>query len=223
VRYLLVLLLCSCDAVERTEVEVWPVDGVGGSIRAVSIDVGVGHVTVRAVEAGPEGGAVRATRRVSGPSGGVSVDDDRFGGTLLLRSECALLATCRVDMEVEVPAGTALTLRVGSGDVWLDGAIGDVQVDVGDGTVRAELAGQGRRGVRMGWGDVDLQLATVPTGVAVNVAHGDVTVGVPEGVYRLDLEGFAGVERTGVEEGEGPVVQVQTRSGRVRLSGGAGP
>lgn len=217
-RYLLVLLLCSCDAVERTEVQSWPADGPEGVIQALSIDLTVGDVTVRAR---PEaGGEIRATRHIHGPAGGVEVEEDRFGGTFAMRGACAVLANCRVDLVVEVPAGTALSLRTGSGSVSLEGPLGDVRVDVGDGAVSGWVETEGELGVRVGWGDVELEDRAVPAALTVNVARGDVQLAVPGGAYDLRLDAFAGTETSGmVKSAEGPRIQAQTRSGRVEVRG----
>lgn len=217
-RYLLVLLLCSCDAVERTEVQAWPAEGPEGALRAVSIDVTVGDVTVRARPEG--GGEIRAVRRIRGPAGAVQVEEDRFGGTFVMRGECAVLANCSVDLEVEVPAGMALSLRTGSGVVTLEGPLGDVQVDVGDGGVSGALQSEGVVGVRVGWGDVQLEDTLVPAALTVTVARGDVQLGLPGGAYDLELDAFAGVETAGVSaDPRAPRVQAQTRSGRVAVEG----
>lgn len=217
-RYLLVLFLCSCDAVERTEVQAWPAEGPDGALRALSVDLTVGDVTVRAR---PEpGGEIRATRHIRGPAGAVRVEEDRFGGTFAMRGECAVLANCRVDLEVEVPAGTSLSLRTGSGVVSLEGPLGDVEVDVGDGAVDAALESVGQLGVRVGWGDVVVEDRAVPAELAVAVARGDVSLAVPGGAYDLELDAFAGVELAGLARSpDGPRVHVQTRSGRVEVRG----
>jgi hypothetical protein len=119
------------------------VDVFGSGHADVVVEAGAGpDVTVDTVARG----SFRAPRL------GVAV----AGTSIHLAGGCGpvIFGHCRATMTVRVPAGDAVTLHSGEGDLRLDGLSGPVHVDAGSGDISAsDLTGPAE--LRTGSGDVD--------------------------------------------------------------------
>ena len=214
-RYLSILILCSCGSADRVESFM-----VGdGEVAAIDIDVEAGDI--RIVTSDRPMDHVEVERTVRGPTGSVSATQAVVDGVVELRGACALLAPCAVDYALTVPEGLTVRVHTGSGAVQIVGRMGDVRVDVGDGMVAAHGQGPGAFAARVGWGDVTATFAAVPADVQVATGSGDVTVMLPRGAYAIDTEGLGGATVTGLERSpDGPSVVVRAGSGRVTVGQG---
>lgn len=176
-------------------------------IHVVATDRPESEVTVR-----PHCPERQADRR-SAEETQVELVDGRL--TVWLRPPRAIvwLGGGAVDVTVAVPAGSALDLMTGAGDVRCDGGFADVTVRTGSGVVRVDACASLR--VRSGAGDVVVQRA----GGAADVGTGSGSVWVRE----------AGAVR--VKSGNGDVtlgsilgeVQVKSANGNIRVDRAAGP
>lgn len=163
---------------ERTSV----VD-LDGDVRRLVLEVDSGDV--RVVASDRQGARVRReeTWSITRPS----VTEGVVDGELRVRADCnALLSWCDVAYVLEVPTGTTVLARTGSGSFEAVGT-GDVRADTGSGEVRlAEGTGDGD--VRSGSGEVTVDGQRGGSLVA-RTGSGDITV------TRADVERVSG--RTG--------------------------
>ncbi|MGX2997435.1 DUF4097 family beta strand repeat-containing protein [Streptomyces sp. JNUCC 64] len=138
------------------------------------------------------------SRKVAGSRPSVSwrMEDDR----LVLRRSCSgFIASCALKHRVEVPRGTAVTVRNGDGSVRAsnfrtaldirtdDGSVrvedvsGPVTLRSGDGSVRASGVRSRRIDAHTDDGSLHLALVTVPDRVTARSNDGSVTVDLPHG------------------------------------------
>ena len=111
--------------------------------------------------------------------------ESRHGDTLRIEQpDCG--AICRIDYTVRIPAGTAVVVTVGTGDVVSTGVTGDQRLRTGLGDVIVRDA-SGTVDVHGDVGDVAVDCATPPDEVTAETSLGDVTVTVPAdaGGYRV--------------------------------------
>lgn len=178
------------------------------------IDVGSGDVWLR----GAAVTGVFVSAKIDGPTNhvGYGLADD----VLTVFDDCHE-DPCSVDLNVELPANLALSLRTGSGDVRLDNLRGDISLATGSG----DIAGHGLAGVKFsaetGSGDARLELSPARR-VHLKTGSGDVALTVPGGVYRLDVstgsgdQKLAGVSNDANAEDS---IDVTTGSGDLKIEG----
>ena len=194
-----VVLLCAVQAygqmTARTTTTTREFDGPLETVRALT---GTGDLEVRALE-GLEGARVRTT--LYGGASTPRASAELTGGELRLEGDCSRSAwpfPCSVSFVVEVPAGTSLDFRTGTGDLSLDGRLGALDADLGTGGVtwldaEAEVArvstSTGDVEVRgdvaelvaaSSTGDVEAEFTSPPRSVDVRLSTGDVTILVPD-------------------------------------------
>lgn len=168
-------------------VEVGPLDGT------LAVDVGSGSVSLSDV----------AGDRVTVDTGSGSVRAGRLRGDVDVDTGSGSVRIERVD-------GPA-TVGTGSGSVEIGLVDGPAQVDTGSGSVRLALASRSPVEVETGSGGVTLSLPTA--GFDVDIEGGRVEID--------DALGFRGSQERDRAEGTlgrgGPLVEVETGSGSVRL------
>ncbi|WP_027941422.1 DUF4097 family beta strand repeat-containing protein [Amycolatopsis taiwanensis] len=160
---------------------------VSQQIRTVRFDVDSGDVMI---QTGPVAATTIHQRfhynRDAVPGDAFTVDGDE-----LVLSDCG--HNCSVDFEVTVPAGTAVTGELTSGDVRLRNT-GPVDVSATS-------------------GDVDVSLRTAQD-IRVRVTSGDVRVIVPPGRYHVSGSSTSGDRQIDVPtDVSGPVLDISTTSG----------
>jgi hypothetical protein len=207
-RTLLVLILCGCQPVVRTDSL-----RAGGDVTSVRVDVEAGSVRVE----GADIVDIEVSRTTSGPAGSVVVANSVRDGVLVLEGGCRALAPCTVDFVVRVPRGLPVDVRTGAGRVDL-ADVGPTLVDIGTGDLAARGAVPSLH-ARVGWGDCDVRLDALPDDLALDLAGGDARVVVPDGTYTLDLAAFNGTDVAGLDDGPGPRLHVRTQSGQVVVRG----
>jgi hypothetical protein len=144
------------------------------------------------------------------------------GQTLSIDSACGggFMSGCSIDYEVKVPDGAPVTLRLGSGDIDVSGAIGPLQAETGSGNVDAAGLDSTNAVLRTGSGDLDLSFTTAPMNVELKTGSGNVTMWVPKGDnYAVDVTTGSGGQNVDVETSQSSPhkVLVQTGSGNVDL------
>ena len=88
---------------------------------------------------------------------------------------------CSLDYTLLVPANAPLDLRIGDGNVTLDGVHGDVTIHAGDGQIRGSELAANTVTASLGDGSVALQWTLPPQRVAVSMGDGSIAVTVPTG------------------------------------------
>jgi hypothetical protein len=151
-------------------------------------------------------------------------------GVLSVDVDCPSSPVCSVDLELAIPAGAAVDVDAGTGDLLLEdlsgellvsGGTGDVtltrisgptMVDLGTGDVTGEALAS-PTSVSVGTGDVRLTLdVAAPT--TVDGGTGDVSLVVPAGAYDLVLESGTGdISFAGVTDDPEAQVGLQVRVG----------
>jgi hypothetical protein len=164
----------------------------------------------------PPGSALRVRARVTeGLRSPERAVRRRSDGTLALSSSCPILfgGSCDVDYEIAVPAGTAVRVDAGGGDVVAEDLVSTLPVQLassaGDVTVtgvttpalrlRSSAGDVDASGVRAdsvaaesSAGDVVLSLRSTPRRVDVDSSAGDVELVLPDETYRIDARTSAG-------------------------------
>ncbi len=213
---------------DETEVE--------GDVLEISLVATSGDVQVRVVP-GRTVGTITRTVRWNGDA--PCLKSSLEAGLLALTDDCGSGVACAVDYVITLPASPDfVSVDTGSGDVGVDGLEGDVVVKTGSGDVT--LAGIGGDvnvdtgsgdilGHRLtstaflgdtGSGDVDLTFDVAPLQVDVGTGSGDVTLAVPAGTYRVETStGSGDVSLSGIEEGDGGTLHVETGSGDIVIDG----
>ena len=120
----------------------------------------------------------------------------------------------RLEASVRVPPGFDLSAEMGAGSLETAGALGRIELESGQGTVRIEAAREVR--VELGQGSIELGRAE---GARVELGQGNADLGLQlrEGAHRVE----SGMGRVKVRLLEGSDVQVHTGTGmgRVRIEG----
>ncbi len=169
----------SVDYVERFETE--------GPVERVVITGDVGALQVGA----GRGAAAVVQRAVSGWEGGVALSSSVEGGTLYLSARCTDWLGCRVDTELELPAGAALEVVLGRGDVRLEDLDGPLSLSVSDGDVSGEGLRSPEVEVTLASGALSLYFERAPERVEATLAAGDAALDLPAAAADIaaDLSG----------------------------------
>ena len=118
-----------------------------------------------------------------------------------------------VDVEVDLPVGSTVDVRTGSGDVTASGLLGDVRAATGSGDLTFHEVGEAD--LKSGSGDNTLQSTTGDADI--KTGSGDVTVGTAGG--RLDL--VSGSGDINLRRSDAPV-KAKTGSGDLRIGASTG-
>lgn len=155
-------------------------------LTTLTLDGGVGDVTVRALAPGESPSAVATTRSgLISPDVGVEVS----GGTAELSDDCdgGWWGNCSVSWEITVPAEAAVSINHDVGDLEASDLAGALVLtgDVGSITATGTLATDVE--ARTSVGDVTLEFTQTPGSVRAQSSTGDVTVSVPadDTAYRV--------------------------------------
>ncbi|MGW6055196.1 DUF4097 family beta strand repeat-containing protein [Streptomyces sp. NPDC055189] len=105
---------------------------------------------------------------------------------------------CGVNYTVEVPAGTAVNLETGGGDITVRGLSGDTAAKTGGGTVRVKESGAKKVDASTGGGNVDTSFTGAPDQVNAESGGGNVSVRLPDGKYSVDAKTDGGNRDVGV-------------------------
>jgi hypothetical protein len=185
------------------------------AVRRLVVDNDAGSIRLRP---SPDA-TLRIDRKETGGLAKPSYSERLEGGRLVVGADCGRsLGWCRVQLEVEVPAGVDVDARGGGGSFRADGLDGDLRVQrsggsitvVGSGpvldiassggSVNVESAKAGDVKVRSSGGSVRLRSTVVPDTVDARSSGGSVTVELPDGptAYRVDATSSGGSARTQV-------------------------
>jgi len=210
-------LLGSCETVDYSEsVE------HAGPIQRVVIASDIGDVSVRGADA--EG--ARLERSLAGWKGAVRASSRVVDGVLYVESGCAGWWDCRVDVEIVAPAGAAIEIESGAGDVTLSGLRGEVSVELGAGALTGEGLGGERVQAAVASGEVDLTLSDDATEVRLAIGSGDAFLEIPAAACSGDFDlasgalSLDGVALVHASEGIGCALEATIAAGDLHLLGG---
>ena len=186
---------------ERVETATYPADGL------TSIDVHSAAGSVRIV--GSERSTIDVRAEISDGLRSTGERQEVVGDQLRLRSSCPSIGSdwCRVDYEIAVPRGLAISIKANTGRVTVTDTTGTVDIDNDDGTVElVRLSGAIQASTDNGSvraseltastvsvdsdnGSVTLEFTAPPTTVVATTDNGSVEVVVPDDgeTYRLDI------------------------------------
>lgn len=127
----------------------------------------------------------------------------------------AIQIVLTADAEINLPAGARLLLEKGSGDAWLRGLSGSVEIN----KISGDLFMQDLGTVQVGWVDGDLAAQDISGALQVHKAAGDVHVMDCRGPFNLDAAG-GDLE---VKDAGGPVSAKTGGDARVSLAAAGHP
>jgi DUF4097 and DUF4098 domain-containing protein YvlB len=182
---------------------------------ALAVDVGSGDVTI----VGADVARVSVTAKIRGATNHVGFDLTQ--GRLTLFDDCHE-ESCSVDLSVVLPAQTALNLRTGSGDIWLETTRAEVALKTGSGDIEGFGLGGLDFSAETGSGDVRFEVLPQANRVHVKTGSGDVALTVPSGGYRIDVSTGSGDRRlagVSVDSSSASAIDVTTGSGDVSIQG----
>ena len=161
-------------------------------------------------------------------------------GLLQVDTDCHLNKVCAVDLQVELPATSALQTDITEGGLFVTGLSGAINGAVGTGGITLEsLSGDVVVGIESGDilgtdiqsatfagggvnGNRDVVFSVTPLDVTLNTIAGDVQLEVPTGVYELEVAtGNGTLELEGVEEdAEAPNrIGISVEEGNIQVLG----
>lgn len=181
---------------------------------ALIVDVSAGDVWLR----GAPADNVFVKAKIDGPENHVGYELGQQSLTVF--DECNE-EPCSVDLSLDVPENVALTLRTGSGDVWVENVRGDISLRTGSGDITGIALAGLDFSADTGSGDVRCALAPAER-VRLRTGSGDVALTVPYGAYRLNISTSAGdqkVEGVQADEAAQGTIDVSTGSGDLKITG----
>jgi hypothetical protein len=150
----------------------------------------------------------RPTHATTERGGRIVLDDSCPGGLTVPAALFSFHDDCTITYDVQVPAGQAVQLDGGAGDIELRDLDGRLTVVAGSGDITARGLLSGSVALSAGSGDISATLDRAPTSLRAIAGSGDVSLWVPGGSYRIaastgsgdrvidGLESDAGSKRT---------------------------
>lgn len=166
-------------------------------VEAFAPQAGVQKVIIRSESGNVElvaGATLWVERSIRAPTGSLELSHQVDGTTLVLDAHCRAWLPCPVDVRLVAPAGVAVVVELGEGEVWASD-IGELSVELGAGTADLDVSGSLRATV--GVGDVEVSLDAGGR-AQIAVGDGDINVNVPRGPWRMQATGAA-VHSEGIE------------------------
>lgn len=124
------------------------------------------------------------------------------GETLTISASCAAIEValrCGMDLDVLVPPSVREVVVDGdAADVSLRGLTGIVKATTGSGTIHTDRLDPVVFEATSDGGDLDLDVIGTPTRIAARSESGDITIGVPFGTYRVDVDSGGSDRVTGL-------------------------
>lgn len=185
------------------------------AVESVTIDVGSGDVRVT----GADVSAVTVAARIEGASN--HLGHALTGGKLSLVDDCHE-SHCSVDLDAVVPAGVAVEVHTGSGDVALDALLGSILVQTGSGDVHGSALAGADLSVDSGSGDLNVEVNEPAERIHLETHAGDIALEVPAGSYRLNVgtrTGDRSLRRVSNDSDAPGSIDAFTNAGDVAVSG----
>lgn len=180
----------------------------------------VGDITVRT---GPADRPVRLGTTSHGLWGSAQLDHSLTGGRLLVTvgRQGPSWSPGRVDLDLELPMGTAVDLSTRRGSIVLVTPDGTVRATTGSGDIRLRGARCRMASLSSDDGDIGVAFALPPRDLQARTGHGDVDVTLPDDGTLYQVRATAGRGRARIDvprfEGAGRLVQARSGAGNVQV------
>ena len=143
-----------------------------GDTPTLRVDIFAGDVTIR----GGRAGAIRlvVTRRARSESdmSRISVTTSQEGGGVIVEwDKPSGLGNVSVDLDIDVPTATRLEVNLGAGEVLIKGAVGEIDIEIGNGNIDYQGQPQGDWRFLINVGNITLRLPA-DVNVEVNLRTG---------------------------------------------------
>ena len=151
--------------------------------------------------------------------GRIDLQDGCPGGLTVPAALFSFHDDCSITYDVQVPAGQAVELDGGAGDIELHDLDGSVTAIAGSGDISADglLSRVAKLGA--GSGDVSASFDRAPTSLRVTAGSGDVSLQVPGGAYRITASTGSGDRSVdGLADDPGATRSIMARTGSGDLS-----
>jgi hypothetical protein len=154
-----------------------------------------------------------------GPEAPTAFSSRASGGFWILDLTCRLPVSCGGDLDLRLPAGVALEVDLGEGEVRLEDLSGALTVSIGRGHLAASGLGVDDAVLQVAEGDIDASWSVAPERVVLATVRGDVHAALPPAAYRLEVQGGR-ADLVGIEDAPGAArsVSVTTVDGRARIA-----
>ncbi len=190
-------------------------------VTAIQTDVDSGRIEVLPADGDVTEVEVEIVYEGDTPEYGVRVVD----GALLIDLDCPALAfTCEGTFVIRMPVAAHASIGLGAGDVVVEDRAGNVEIDLGTGSVGCAGLTVEHARVEVGSGQVELAFdaAAALSSASVDVAAGDAELWVPGGAYDIDATSAMGsVSIEGVDHVAGAerTIQAAVSAGNVSIRG----
>ncbi|GAA2230772.1 DUF4097 family beta strand repeat-containing protein [Kitasatospora sp. NPDC001175] len=184
------------------------------TVNSLVIEGGTGDIRVVG-----GGTGVRVTEHQTYRSTAPAAEHSTSAGTLTLSYKCPD-GDCGIGYEVEVPAGTRVRVKDGTGNVHLSGLSGEVEAQTGTGGIDAKRMSSDRASLSTSTGDVSTVFTTQPHTLKATTSTGNVTVKVPTGdPYAVTATSDTGTvdQRIAQQPGAAHSIVATTNTGDVRI------
>ncbi len=233
-RSLAVMLLVLVPAMSWAETVSREFDAVG--IKSLSVNNMSGEITVSVTTTGK---ALVDASKVRFPEG-CKLVMERSGGKLSVETSQRRWSgnSCRVHLDIKVPAVVSLDIKNGSGDIEVEGTNGPIEFKLGSGDVMVQamvtdLNGSsgsgnisvsgltGNANLKLGSGDIRLEYSSLPTqgNIKIKNGSGDSTIILPKGsVILTNLSTGSGRIYNEIGDAAGAPFKVNITTGSGKLS-----
>jgi len=137
--------------------------------------------------------------------------------------ERAINGRCEVGWDIQVPAGTTLTLTTRAGGIAMTGMSGQIDAKTNAGGVRARGLASKNVNAKTSAGGVDLQFTQVPDQVQATSNAGGIEIVVPAGqTYAVQADSNTGRPEVDVNQSNSSShkIQAKTNAGSIEISNG---
>lgn len=189
------------------------------SVTAIAVTGTLGHLTVKGKDAGP----IHIERVVHAKEGSYPPQTHTVsGGSVHISSKCDESHRCEMRHTIEAPRNVPVSVDLDVAYVEIKGMNAKVDIDLETGNVDALDLRSKQVDARVGAGDIDLIFLEPPERVDAEIDVGTLTIAVPEGAYRCELdEELVHTEIAHIEckDDATAVIHARVEVGKLRLLG----
>jgi hypothetical protein len=143
-------------------------------------------------------------------------------GVVRIRSRCDHAKRCEMRHRVDAPRELPVTVDLDVAYVEIKGMSGPLQLDLESGNIDVVDARSPAVKARVGAGDIDLVFAEVPKEVSAEIDVGTLTIAVPKGSYRCEIDEelvHTEIEYVQCDDAAPNVIRARVEVGSLRLVG----
>jgi hypothetical protein len=191
---------------------------VSSAVTGLVLRGGVGAVRVTGADRSTVAITAHLTYRGSAPV----ITRQVTGGVLELGYRLPNCSNCGVSVDLVVPRGLGVTVRLGVGQIWLSGLSGTIAASTGTGQIRAAGMSGPRVRLTTGAGMIHAEFTVPPQLVYARSDVGSVAIRVPSGTaYKVTASAQVGSVRIAVPQAAASshVIQATAGAGTVTVTG----